>query len=445
MAELAAAWRTVLLQQFHDILPGSSIAWVHAEAERNYAAVAESLTAVIETALRALAGTGQQLILANARPFAERGVPALGGSVTSCEPAVEPQPDGAGFVLQNEHLRVEVDRQGLIRSLVDRGADRELIPEGAAGNLLQLHRDIPAQWDAWDIDEQYRRSRTDLVEVEAITLVPEGLQITRSFGQSRIVQTLSLDPAEPVLHLRNEIDWHERQKLLKLAFPFDLHAERAASEIQFGHIFRPTHANTSWDAARFETVAHRWVHVGEAGYGVAVANDATYGHDITRITPETKTRAVGTMVRLSLLRAPIFPDPYADQGQHNLNVSVRVGATIADAVREGYRRNLPLREVADADREIEPLFTVSDPAIVIEAVKLAEDGSGDVIVRAYESTGARVRGRITAEFEVSAIAETDLLERPVTASGLTSAEADAAALELRPFQLITLRFGRGTG
>ncbi len=144
-----------------------------------------------------------------------------------------------------------------------------------------------------------------------------------------------------------------------------------------------------------------------------MANDATYGHDITRITPETKTRAVGTMVRLSLLRAPIFPDPYADQGQHTLNVSVRVGATIADAVREGYRRNLPLRPVADAEREIEPLFTVSDPAIVIEAVKLAEDGSGDVIVRAYESTGARVRGRITPTFAVSSIVETDLLERPI--------------------------------
>ncbi|HSU36624.1 MAG TPA: glycoside hydrolase family 38 C-terminal domain-containing protein, partial [Propionibacteriaceae bacterium] len=441
-ADLAAAWRTVLLQQFHDILPGSSIAWVHQEAERNYAAVADSLTTIIETALRALAGAGQQQILANARPFAEGAAPALGAAVSSAGRPVDPQPSADGFVLQNDQLRVEVDRRGLIRSLVDRRADRELIPDRAAGNLLQLHRDIPARWDAWDIDEQYRRSRTDLVEVDAITPVADGLQISRSFGQSRIVQTLSLDPAEPVLHLRNEIDWHERQKLLKLAFPFDLHAERAASEIQFGHLFRPTHANTSWDAARFETVAHRWVHVGEAGYGVAVANDATYGHDITRITPETKTRAVGTMIRLSLLRAPIFPDPYADQGQHILNVSVRVGATIADAVREGYRRNLPLRPVADAEREIEPLFTVSDPAIVIEAVKLAEDGSGDVIVRAYESTGARVRGRIAPSFAVSSIAETDLLERPITASGLTSGEAGAAALELRPFQLITLRFGR---
>ena len=173
-AELAAAWRTVLLQQFHDILPGSSIAWVHAEAERNYAAVAESLTTIIETALRALAGTGQQLILANARPFAERGVPALGALAISPEPAVEPQPSGDGFVLQNEHLRVEVDRRGLISSLVDRRADRELIPDGAAGNLLQLHRDTPAQWDAWDIDEQYRRTRTDLVDLDAITSVVGG-------------------------------------------------------------------------------------------------------------------------------------------------------------------------------------------------------------------------------------------------------------------------------
>ena len=217
--------------------------------------------------------------------------------------------------------------------------------------------------------------------------------ITRRFGRSRIVQTLVLDPMEPVLYLRNEVDWQERQKLLKLAFPLDLHAERAASEIQFGHLFRPTHANTSWDAARFETVAHRWVHVGEADYGVAVANDSTYGHDVTRITPTAHARANGTMIRLSLLRAPVFPDPYADQGEHTLNVSVRVGASIGDAVREGYRRNLPLRAVENAARPIDPLLTVSSAAIVVEAVKLAEDGSGDVVVRAYEALGTRCGAR----------------------------------------------------
>jgi alpha-mannosidase len=284
----------------------------------------------------------------------------------------------------------------------------------------------------------------DLTEVESIAPVDEGLTITRRFGRSRIRQTLTLDPVEPVLHLRNEIDWHERQKLLKLGFPVDLRADRAASEIQFGHIFRPTHANTSWDAARFETVAHRWVHMGEADYGVAVANDSTYGHDITRITPTARARANGTMIRLTLLRAPVFPDPYADQGEHTLSISVRIGATIGDAVREGYRRNLPLRAIENAARPVEPLFTVSNAAIVIEAVKLAEDGSGDVVVRAYEALGTRCRGEIVPAFPLTEVVETDLLERPVSweGRGLVAQHSGTAVLDLRPFQLVTLRFRR---
>ena len=444
--ELRAAWETVLLQQFHDILPGSSIAWVYHEAERNYAVVEASLTTIIETSLRNLAGSGDQLLLANATPFTERGVAAMGGTSVDIPPAVAAEPRDGGFVLENDAMRVIVDRRGLITSIEDRRAGREIIPNGTVGNLLQLHRDTPARWDAWDIDEQYRRTRVDLTEVESIRPVSEGLAITRRFGGSRVEQTLALDPVEPVLHLHMEIDWHERQKLLKLAFPVDLHAERAASEIQFGHLFRPTHANTSWDAARFETVAHRWVHVGEADYGVVVANDSTYGHDITRITPAAHARANGTMIRLSLLRAPVFPDPYADQGEHTLNVSVRIGATIGDAVREGYRRNLPPRSVEDAARPIDPLFTGSSDGIVIETVKLAEDGSGDVVVRAYEALGARCRGEIMPDFAVTEVVETDLLERPVSGEGrgLVAQRSGTAVLDLRPFQLVTLRFRRDT-
>ena len=194
-----------------------------------------------------------------------------------------------------------------------------------------------------------------------------------------------------------------------------MHADAAASEIQFGHLNRPTHANTSWDSARFETVAHRWVHVGEAGYGVAVSNDSTYGHDITRVS--AGVRGSTTNVRLSLLRAPLFPDPDADQGEHVLNVSVAVGAGIPEAVAEGYRRNLPLRVVEGVGTDpVEPLVTLDHPAIVVEAVKLAEDGSGDVVVRLYEAYGSRARGRLTAGFDVTGVVETDLLERPVDAA-----------------------------
>lgn len=442
--ELRKAWETVLLQQFHDILPGTSIAWVHKEAERNYGEVGAQLGAVIDSAARALLGEGTGTAALNASPYPVDGVAALAaGPVPAPVGRTVSRVDGDGFVLENRAARVHVDGAGLIRSMYDKLADRELVPEGSAANLLQLHRDTPTQWDAWDIDEHYRRTTVDLVELESLEIVDgaagQALRIERSFGSSRVVQHLSLDESDPRLDISTDVDWHEQKKLLKLAFPLDVHAERATSEIQFGHIHRPTHANTSWDAARFETVAHRWVHVGEPGYGVAVANDSTYGHDITRSTPSG--RATATTVRLSLLRAPVFPDPAADQGTHRMGVSVLLGAGIPDAVAEGYRLNLPLRTVAGVARSaIKPLIRLDNPALVVEAVKLAEDGSGDVVVRLYEAHGTRARGTAVADFAHSSVVETDLLERPLEDSAIRRRSDGEVQLVLRPFQLVTLRF-----
>ncbi|WP_163542771.1 alpha-mannosidase [Occultella kanbiaonis] len=453
---LQRVWRLVLLQQFHDILPGSSIAWVHREAERNYALIEAELETLIATALGHLVGAGEDRIALNAGPFPRAGVPALGGAAAAgtVEPAggaVTIEADGEGWVLGNAHLRVVVDPRGLVTSLRDLAADREVVPAGMAANLLQVHRDIPNEWDAWDIDAHYRHDVRDLDTAQEIVAEPAGdgattarLVIRRRFGSSTITQRLELAADSPALEITTEVDWHERQKLLKLAFPIDVRAERATSEIQFGHIHRPTATNTSWDAARFETVAHRWVHVGEADYGVAVANDQTYGHDI-RADLDPAGRPI-TVVRQSLLRAPLFPDPDADQGEHVLRSSIRPGAGIAESVREGYRMNLPVRTVTGAGSGtlVAPLLRTDNDAVVIEAVKLAEDGSGDVIVRLYESLGGRARAAITADFPVTSVTETDLLERPrEDGSGtLTQADGGSATVALRPFQICTLRFAR---
>jgi alpha-mannosidase len=439
---LERCWRTVLLQQFHDILPGTSIAWVHQEAERNHARVAAELEDVIARSLAALVGDGDAEIAVNAGPYARDGVPALGGGAPSLPDAratVEETADG--LVLANGAVRLVVDARGLLTSVRDLTADRELVPPDAAANLLQLHRDTPTRWDAWDIDEHYRRHGRDLVELDELTVLERGpeqvaVRIVRKVGASTITQVVALPAGSAAVDIGTDVDWHERQKLLKLAFPLDVHADRATSEIQFGHLHRPTHTNTSWDAARFETVAHRWVHVGEPGYGVAVANDSTYGHDIGRSTrPGGGTT---TTVRLSLLRAPLFPDPTADQGRHRLAVSLRVGATIGDAVAEGYRLNLPLRTVTGAAAPA-PLLAVDNPAVVVEAVKLAEDGSGDVVVRLYEAHGGRATARVTAAFPHTSVGETDLLEAPLVEPVALSPDG---GLTMRPFQIVTLRFGR---
>jgi alpha-mannosidase len=446
-AELKRLWRLVLLQQFHDILPGSSIAWVHQDAERNYAAVEKQLEAIIAEAATALLGTGGRSFLLNAAPHGRDGVPALAAAepVRAEQPVNVAEADG-GYVLDNGVIRAVINADGLLASLLDHASGREAIAPGQFGNLLELHRDTPNEWDAWDIDAFYRRNALALTSARSVTLERgahrEGqdavVVVERMAGSSPVTQRISLAAGADSLSITTVVDWQEREKLLKLGFALDVRADRSAAETQFGHVFRDTHVNTSWQAAKFEICAHRWIHVAEPGYGVAISNASTYGHDVTRDVRDDG--GTTTTVRLSLLRAPKFPDPGADRGRHELAVTIRPGASIADAVEEGYRTNLAPR-IVQGDHGVEPLFTVSNQGLVIEAVKLAEDGSGDVIVRLYESLGERSTGLLTANFAVTGVHTVDLLERPVDAPGV-SAGRDSAELVLRPFQLVTLRFVR---
>ncbi|MFJ6633711.1 alpha-mannosidase [Streptomyces sp. NPDC091376] len=444
--QLDRIWKTVLLHQFHDILPGSSIAWVHREAEKTYAAVAEELNGVVEAAQRALAGEGTAELVFNSAPHARHGV-AAGGAALPAEGGASyllPR-EGGGHILDNGLLRVEIDARGLVVSVYDIGAEREAVAPGGAVNLLQIHPDFPNMWDAWDVDEFYRNTVTDLVDADAVEAV-EGsrtaaVRIVRSFGESKVSQVLSLAPGAKRLDIDTEVDWHETEKFLKLAFPLDVHAERYASETQFGHFHRATHTNTSWEAAKFEACNHRFVHIGEPGWGVALVNDSTYGHDVTRGV-RTADAGTTTTVRVSLLRAPRFPDPETDQGVHRFRHALVPGASIGDAVREGYRVNLPERRATGADDGIEPLVTVDNDAVVVTAVKLADDGSGDVVVRFHESLGGRARATLTAGVPVARAEATDLLERPLPQAQEPQRAGDTVSLSLRPFELVTLRLKR---
>ncbi|MFE7773550.1 alpha-mannosidase [Streptomyces sp. NPDC057445] len=477
-AELDRLWKTVLLHQFHDILPGSSIAWVHQEAEAEYARVAKELEALTAQALEAVTGAGPaepwvfnsgprdraevvrvpavlagvldpglpRLSDGSAALFVE--VPAAGcAPVTSDAPAQRPVTVTGRRTLDNGLVRVELAADGTFASVRDLTADREVLAPGGKGNLLRLHTDLPNYWDAWDIDKHYLGHYSDLLEDSVITVAEHdaligALRVERTFGKaSRIVQTVTVRAGSRRIDIATEIDWHETEKILKAAFPLDVHADRSAAEIQFGHVHRPTHTNTSWEAARFEVYGHRWVHIGEPGYGVAVINDATYGHDVSRTTRE-EDGGTTTTVRLSLVRAPRVPDPGADQGPHRFTYSLLPGATIEDAVTEGYALNLPLR-VGPGGAELAPLVTTDGPSAVVEAVKLADDGSGDVVVRLYESLGGRARTTLRVGFRLAGAVLTDLLERPLGEPPLTVAD-DAVGLSLRPFQILTLRLRRRT-
>lgn len=457
--ELDAIWREALLLQFHDILPGSSIAWVHREARQAYRRLADRLNAMIVEALAALTGPGLVPLTANAAPHERGGVPALG--VAAAPPlcadpvAVRSGPDGT--VLDNGLLRVHVGTDGTVTSIRDLVADREVLPAGAAANVLHLHADRPTRFDAWDVDEYYRNRHRELTEVTKIEVEADDphqarVRVNRYDRESAYVQTISLSAGERVLRFRTEVDWHERDTLLKVAFPIDVHAEHSSAEIQFGHVRRPTHTNTSWDAARFEICAHRWLHVGEPGYGVALVNDGTYGHDVTRQPPGDARGAQPTTVRLSLLRGPRYPDPHTDEGSHRFEYALVCGAQIMDAIREGYRANLPARQHLGG-RPVAPLIEVRDvpppggaprpePAVVVEAVKLADDRSGDVVVRLYEALGGRARARLTASFDLAGAQVCDLLEREdaeVAALAPIAVDGNSVDLALGPFQVVTLR------
>ncbi|MDO5735362.1 MAG: glycoside hydrolase family 38 C-terminal domain-containing protein [Propionibacteriaceae bacterium] len=442
-------WRDVCLFQFHDILPGTCIAWVYEEVLAEHARISEELTSLIARAQSLLAGDGTRSITFNAAPMTQGGAPAMGGDERLAGERPVEVDTFDGILLDNGLLRLRVDEAGLITSLVDLATGRETLPPGTRGNLLQVHPDFPNMWDAWDIDPFAFNTVTDLSDGTAELHEGDGeasVLVKRQFGGSTAHQKLTLRAGDPRLHVEVDVDWHEQDSLLKLAWPMDVHTDHAAFEIEMGHLVRATHTNTSWDAHRFEVHAHRWVHVGEPDFGIAVANAQTYGWDVTRHARDGG--GTYTVVRASLLKGARYPDPRTDEGRHTFSFTIRPGATIEDAVADGYAANIPLRTLTGSP--VAPLITV-DGDVMVEAVKLAEDSSGDVIVRLYEPYGRRATASLGADFATSAV-ETDLLEDALTdgnprqqvrATAITEPLADGhVGVALRPFQVATIRLGR---
>ena len=435
-AELDRLWQAVLLHEFHDILPGTSIAWVHREAVAVLSDVLSDARDIADAARRSLAGEGDREL--RFEPSSVGRGRALGAAFVAESTAtpVSLQEEDGGWRLENDLVSVLVSGEGLIVSAVDKATGRDAVAPGKAANLFQLHQDFPNMWDAWDIDRYYRNSVDDLTAVSSIeaSLVNGVAQIVvvRPFSESTITQTIVLAPQSRTVLLRNDIDWHETEKLLKLAFPLDIQASHTEAETQFGYQARVTHTNTSWEAAKFETSMHRFVLVREQDFGAALVNDSIYGYDTTR---EVGEDGVTTTVRLSLLRAPRFPDPDTDHGLHEIEVGFVIGADAAIATAEGIRLN-SAPTVIRGTREVEPLVEVSGEGIVVSAVKLADDGSGDVIVRVYEALGRRAVGELSVGFDHREVREMSLIEDEIETPRL------GGGLHLRPFEVRTLRITR---
>jgi alpha-mannosidase len=448
-AELETAWKQLLINQFHDILPGSSIDWVYEDAERDLAAVVEVAGGITTGAQSKLAGSGgENVMVFNVNSHRRTEIVDLGDRLRvveapPCGWAVQDQAsvtreqavsvsDGA---MENDKLRVQWDEHGLLTSIWDKEAGREVLAPGPRGNLLQLHDDYPKNWDAWDIDLDYLdKAPVDLVKLSAqqveVSMDLRGaVRFTREFGRSRLTQRMVLDAGSRVLRFECDVDWQEEHKLLKVAFPVAVHSPRATYEIQFGHVERSTHTNTSWDQARFEVCGHRWADLGEAGYGVALLNDCKYGYDIR-----------GSVMRLSLLRSPTHPDPNADRGGHRFAYALmphpgdfREAGVIAAAED----LNAPLR-IVRGDRpagERRSLVEVDTPQVVVEAIKRAEDSEA-VIVRLYEAWGGRCKTRVRTTLPATRAYLCDLIERNVSEVRVHDGELQ---LDITPFKILTLK------
>lgn len=441
---IRSLWQKLLLLQFHDILPGTSITWVHQEAIQMHQEIRDSAEALVQEAVTLCLGTGDQSVQLNSSPFSLRGInPLSAGQPQVYKPARISQ-SKSETLLENRYLKVVFNSVGHVTSIFDKGAKREVVPQGLVANLLQLHVDTPSVWDAWDIDRSYKHMVTDVNQVEHLeTFELSGksvLRVSRKFGNSSVIQEVCLSNEDDAIEINLEVDWEESEKLLKLAFPFEVQTLNATSEIQYGHLSRPIHSNTSWDVARFETVAHRWVHVGEPDYGIALANSSSYGYDITRGRHEGKNY---TNLRVSILRAPNFPDLVSDRGRHKFSFLLRVGSNIATAIRTGYEMNVPLREISGVAVDTSAaLLEIVSTSVIAESIKLADDGSGDVVVRLYESQGIRSDFMMQTKFNSKKAWLTDALEREVAEE--IDFRAGVIRADFTPFQLRTVRISRPT-
>jgi alpha-mannosidase len=452
--DLDRAWKLLLVNQFHDILPGSSIHWVYRDTAADHAEIQCVAGRLVDDALTALAAAvdtsaaAEPAIVFNPTPYRRRevvgaatvDVPAMGYALVDLTaPAIaDAQVQVGDGWLSNGLIRLEWDGDGRLTSIRDVEHQRDVLAEGRHGNVFHLHHDRPAEYDAWDVDRDYLHDFVELDGPVAVEVVEAGplrasVRFRRDFGQSSIDQKLVLQSGSRRIDFVTDVDWHERHMFLKVAFPVSVHSDRATYEIQVGHVSRPTHENTSWEQARFEVCAHRWADLSEAGYGVALLNDCKYGYDVR-----------GNVLRLSLLRAPTAPDPECDQGRHRFTYSLlpHTGDPFTGGVLEAAAAlNSPLTPVPAASQpgSLPPsmsFVSVDDPGFVVVAVKRADDGSGDVVVRGYEAYGGRRLARLRVALPFARASRTDLLERP---RHDLPVDGDEVLLTLRPFELVTLR------
>jgi alpha-mannosidase len=354
--------------------------------------------------------------------------------------AVRAEPLNGGALLENDLLRVAIGADGTVLSILDKTAgDREVLAD--RGNQLWVFVDKPRIYDAWDIEENYEQAGEEIGGVAAIEVIETGplrgaVRVRRAWRDSVIEQTYRLLAGSRRVDIGTRIDLHERQLYLQARFTLAVRSHEATYETMFGAVQRPTHRNTSWDASRYEVSGHRFADLAEPGYGVALLNDAKYGHS-----------AHGNVLALSLLRGPLYPDPTADEGEHRFIYSLFPHAgewTEAGVAEEAFALNSPLIVAEAAPAEGTKVangqfLSMAGLPLALGSLKRAEDEEG-LILRLYEPHGARGTAALRFSRHVERMERVNLLEEPVADAAMAlNEDGTIVELDVRPFEVVSLR------
>ena len=466
--ELTEGWKIILTHQFHDIIPGSSINEVYKDSHVNYEkaeAIAKEIEQSVFTNIMGAEESTWTVINntnwersdyahivteAKGQFVDEAGnvlkaqethngyvvyvdnIPAMGWKVIklvdNTSNSVENTTNVFTFadgIIETPFYHVELNEVGHMTSLVDKKADRQVLAKGAKANVIQMFEDKPLAHEAWDIDIYYQEKMREVTDLTRMEVTEKGplhmvVRLEWNYMNTKIKQDMTFYVEDKRIDFKTWVDFRERKQLMKVAFPVDIRSTYATYDVQYGNVQRPTHWNTSWDWARFETVAHKWVDLSERNYGVSLMNDCKYGHDIKN-----------NVIRLTLLKSATHPDTEQDQGEHEFTYSLlpHEGSWVdADTEIRAYYLNNPLKvEAGKAKEDVYSFLNIDNKYIEVDAVKRSEDGK-TLVIRCHEYTGGKQKATITLDAKVKGWQESNLMEKP---------EGDHFISEA-----ITLEFGR---
>ena len=472
--ELTEGWKIILTHQFHDIIPGSSINEVYKDSHVNYEkaeAVAKEIEQSVFTNIMGAEESTWTVINntnwersdyahivteAKGQFVDEAGnvlkaqethngyvvyvdnIPAMGWKVIklvdNTSNSVENTTNVFTFadgIIETPFYHVELNEVGHMTSLVDKKADRQVLAKGAKANVIQMFEDKPLAHEAWDIDIYYQEKMREVTDLTRMEVTEKGplhmvVRLEWNYMNTKIKQDMTFYVEDKRIDFKTWVDFRERKQLMKVAFPVDIRSTYATYDVQYGNVQRPTHWNTSWDWARFETVAHKWVDLSERNYGVSLMNDCKYGHDIKN-----------NVIRLTLLKSATHPDTEQDQGEHEFTYSLlpHEGSWVdADTEIRAYYLNNPLKvEAGKAKEDVYSFLNIDNKYIEVDAVKRSEDGK-TLVIRCHEYTGGKQKATITLDAKVKGWQESNLMEKPEGDHFIS----EAITLEFGPYEVKTV-------